>query len=247
MAGDWIKMTKDLPDKPEVWQMAGALNVDADCVVGKLLRVWSWFDAHTEDGNAHGVSFPLIDRVAGVIGFAEAMFLAGWLEQNGTVLTLPKFARHNGKTGKNRALTNERVAKHRQINDLANTDACNAPSVTKTVTREEKRREEKTNTPARKRAAAARLVSVSELVADGVEQQAAEDWLTNRKAKDLPLTPTAWKQTKDEATKAGLTPAQAVSVAAGNGWAGFKATWAADSAKSRAGQSPMSDKFAGAL
>ena len=79
-----------------------------------------------------------------------------------------------------------------------------------------------------------------ELVADGVDQQAAEDWLTNRKAKDLPLTPTAWKQTKDEAGKAGLTPAQAVSVAAGNGWAGFKAKWATENRADNA------DKFAGA-
>lgn len=114
MSGDWIKMQVTLPDKPEVWQMAGMLSIDADSVVGKLVRVWVWFDSHTEDGNAVGVSFPLIDRVAGVAGFAEAMSMVGWLEQNGHVLTLPKFGRHNGKTAKNRALTNERVAKHRK-------------------------------------------------------------------------------------------------------------------------------------
>lgn len=160
MAGDWIKMQVSLPEKPEVWQIAGALSIDADSVVGKLLRVWAWFDTHTEDGNARGVSFPLVDRVAGVAGFAEAMFLAGWLEQNGTVLTLPKFTRHNGKTGKNRALTNERVANHRKNKDLAAPEACNAESVTKTVTREEKRREEKTKREsADSRAAAASPLS----------------------------------------------------------------------------------------
>jgi hypothetical protein len=180
----------------------------------------------------------LLDRIAGVVGFAEAMSLTGWLEQNGHALSLPKFDRHNGKTAKNRALTNERVGKSREKLRLEQQE-CNADTVTESVSREEKRREEITNTPARKRAAAARLVSVSDLVADGVEQQAAEDWLVNRKAKDLPLTPTAWKQTKDEATKAGLTPAQAVSVAAGNGWAGFKATWTE-------GQKSV-DKFAGAV
>jgi uncharacterized protein YdaU (DUF1376 family) len=79
--------------------------------------------------------------------------------------------------------------------------------------------------PARKRAAAARLVSVDSLVADGVDRQNAEDWLTARKAKGLPLTPTAWQQTKDEAVKAGLSAAEAIKAAAGNGWAGFKAAW----------------------
>jgi len=113
MAGDWIKMEVRLPDKPEVWQMAGILSIDPDSVVGKLLRVWAWFDSHTEDGNAVGVSFPLVDRIAGVTGFAEAMALSGWLNQNGHLLSLPNFQRHNGKTAKNRALTNERVAKHR--------------------------------------------------------------------------------------------------------------------------------------
>jgi hypothetical protein len=145
VAGDWLKMSVNLPDKPEVWQIAGMLGIDADSVVGKLLRVWAWFDAHTEDGNAVGVTYPLVDRVAGVAGFAEAMVLAGWLNQNGSVMTIPHFERHNGKTAKNRALTNERVAKHRKSNDESNAEG-NAASVTKTVTREEKRREEE-NTP----------------------------------------------------------------------------------------------------
>jgi hypothetical protein len=134
-----------LPDKPEVWQIAGMLGIDADSVVGKLLRVWGWFDAHTEDGNAASVTYPLVDRVAGVNGFAEAMAMAGWLEQRGSVLHLPNFDRHNGKTAKNRALTNERVAKHRKSNAPANANAnapSNADTVTKTVTREEKRRED---------------------------------------------------------------------------------------------------------
>jgi hypothetical protein len=142
VAGDWIKMTVNLPDKPEVWQIAGILGIDADSVVGKLLRVWAWFDAHTEDGNAEGVSYPLVDRVAGVTGFAEAMALSGWLIQRGSILYCPNFDRHNGKTAKNRALTNERVAKHRQNTPESNAES-NGLSVTKTVTREEKRREEK--------------------------------------------------------------------------------------------------------
>lgn len=121
--------------------MAGVLGIDADSVVGKLLRVWAWFDSHTEDGNAVGVTYPLLDRIAGVNGFAEAMAISGWLEQNGHTMHLPNFDRHNGKTAKNRALTNERVAKSRTKQQESNADS-NGASVTKTVTREEKRREE---------------------------------------------------------------------------------------------------------
>lgn len=90
---------------------------------------------------------------------------------------------------------------------------------------------------ARKRAAPPALVSVSDMVAEGVDQQHATDWLVARKTKDLPLTPTAWEQTKAEAVKAGLTIGAAIQMVAANGWAGFKATWIA-SAEAPRGQSP---------
>ena len=82
MAGDWLKVEVALPDKPEVWQIAGIIGLDPDAVVGKLIKVWRWFDAHTENGNAPGVTFALVDSKAGVTGFAEAMSLCGWLEQD---------------------------------------------------------------------------------------------------------------------------------------------------------------------
>ena len=79
--------------------------------------------------------------------------------------------------------------------------------------------------PARKRAAPPGLVSVEDMVAQGVDRQHATDWLTARTAKSLPLTPTAWQQTQDEAVKAGITVAAAIQAAASAGWAGFKAAW----------------------
>ena len=99
-----------------------------------------------------------------------------------------------------------------------------AVEANKPIQKQKQIQKNETNTP-RKRAAAARLVSVSDLVADGVEQQCAEDWLAVRKSKSLPLTMTAWEQTKDEAEKAGLTICAAIRTAAGNGWGGFKASW----------------------
>ena len=81
---------------------------------------------------------------------------------------------------------------------------------------------------ARQRAAPAVLVSVAEMVADGVDKQSATDWLVARKTKSLPLTPTAWAETKSEAVKANMTVSEAVRIAAGNGWAGFKAKWLID-------------------
>jgi len=138
MSGDWLKMEVDLPEKPEVWQIAGIVGLDADAVVGKLLKVWRWFDAHTESGNAFGVTYALVDHVTGVTGFGEAMALCGWLLQEGSFLRLPNFDRHNGKTAKNRALTAKRVAK---CKEKGNGEG-NGVSVTTALPREEKRREE---------------------------------------------------------------------------------------------------------
>lgn len=60
---------------------------------------------------------------------------------------------------------------------------------------------------------------------DGVSPQAWNDWLTARKAKHLPLTPTALQAVEREAAKAKLSLAQAIETAAANSWAGFKASW----------------------
>lgn len=119
--------------------MAGILSIDPDAVVGKLLKVWRWFDAHTESGNATGVTFALVDSKAGVNGFAEAMNFVGWLIQDGRELRLPNFYRHNGKTAKNRALTAKRVASHKGKSNAEG----NAEVTVDALPREEKRREEK--------------------------------------------------------------------------------------------------------
>jgi hypothetical protein len=135
MAGDWLKIETCLPEKPEVWHMAGILGMEPDLVVGKLFKVWRWFDQHTENGNAMNVTYALIDNVVGVTGFAEAMVFASWLEQKDTHLVLPNFERHNGKTAKNRALTAKRQAKFKG----------NAKVTMDALPREEKRREYKSS------------------------------------------------------------------------------------------------------
>lgn len=145
MAGDWLKVETSTPDKPEIWSIAEQLGIDPDAVVGKLFRVWAWFDQQTENGNAPTVTKMLLDRKVGVIGFCDAVIESGWMTETDS-LTLPNFDRHNGQTAKNRALTAKRVAKHKK----GNADTV-TPSVNNALPREEKRREEKNinNSPAK--------------------------------------------------------------------------------------------------
>ena len=65
-------------------------------------------------------------------------------------------------------------------------------------------------------------ITVTGLVALGVDQQHATDWL---KARKVALTQTAWAAIEREAGKAGITTAMAVQVSAENSWRGFRADW----------------------
>lgn len=126
-------MGADLPEKPEVIYISGIVSLDVDTVVGKLLRVWSWFDKHTTDGNAVGVTYAFLDRLVSVTGFAEAMQFAGWLEQRGSILHMPNFDYHTSESAKKRALTAKRVKRSRNAKGNASVTLVALP---------EKRREE---------------------------------------------------------------------------------------------------------
>lgn len=160
----WIKFETGTPDKPEVWEIAQHLSIDPDAVVGKLLRVWSWFDAHTisdsgnELGNAKGnaptvtpanapcvtkrAGKALLDRLVGVTGFCDAMILAGWMLEDCDTITLPNFDRHNGITAKTRALTAKRVSSHKKKGNAPSVTPANAPVTLSALPREEKEKED---------------------------------------------------------------------------------------------------------
>ena len=91
-----------------------------------------------------------------------------------------------------------------------------------------------------------KTISTKALIAEGVDKQQAGDWLTLRKAKRLPLTPTAWGDTKAEGAKVGLTPAETVAHAVRSNWAGFKASWYLKDAQ-QAPASSSSSALAGAI
>lgn len=149
MAGEWLKVESATPEKPEVLQITVRMGWDdPDLTVGKLFKMWRWFDQQTTDGNAVTVTCALLNRIVGAPGFAEACASVGWLTVTDSGISLPNFERHNGATAKSRAQTAKRVANHKSnaaANAQAN-DEGNADSVSGALPREEKRREER-NTP----------------------------------------------------------------------------------------------------
>ena len=113
MADFWIKLEKNTPDKPEIFEMAEILGIDPDAALGKLIRVWCWVDSNSSDGHIKSVTPVLIDRLTMSQGFADAMKTVGWLDEN----SIPNFDRHLGESAKKRAKDAERKRKSRIISE----------------------------------------------------------------------------------------------------------------------------------
>lgn len=153
----WIKMRCDLVDDPAVIRLASMLKVDRFAIVGRLHKFWTWADRHTVDGLVDWVDEIVIDELVVLAGFAKAMESVGWLELRDGAVALPKFDRHNGESAKKRADAAERKRKSRDGSDNHVTvmsqnsvTTLSQDSVTvsqKSVTREEKIREEDIKPP----------------------------------------------------------------------------------------------------
>jgi len=160
VAGDWLKFECNLPEKPETLAITAAMGwEDPDLTVGKLMRLFRWFDQHTINGNARSVTPALLDRIIGVAGFSQAVADSRWLVFDADGVTLQKFDRHNGASAKARVQTAKRVANHRErgsanADETPDDDGGNGASVTGALAREEKRREEKKTPKAPKGASA---------------------------------------------------------------------------------------------
>lgn len=118
----------------------------------------------------------------------------------------------------------DRTEKARQArllqNQLQNQKASVTDIVTRSVTESKgkERKGKEVNTSSGK-------PDIKTLVALGVDEQIAKDWLAVRKAKRAPLTETSLDELKIEAGKAGLSVAETISICAKRSWQGFKASW----------------------
>lgn len=135
MPGDWIKWTKGLARKPEVIRIASILGKTRHEVAALLMEVWEWADDNVsvvEVSGSQPDTWPgevclgaspcsQLDALTATPGLADAMSAVGWLHARYGSLAFPNFARHSGKTAKDRALDalRKRIARGRQDEDDA--------------------------------------------------------------------------------------------------------------------------------
>jgi hypothetical protein len=127
MAGDWMKVEKDTPEKPEIYRIAEILGISQGDAFLACFRVWRWADSQTADGVIRA-SIAAIDDNAKHQNFHHALCEVGWLKPRSGSVELPNFVRHMGLSAKRRCLDSVRKMSARKAD--------------KTRTREEKRREE---------------------------------------------------------------------------------------------------------
>lgn len=168
MAGDWIKMRTDLYRDPKVCAIADELmdsdgelaryvsqntqsdmsvtrNVMRNAAVGALLSVWGVMRIRGkrsgDDLVCRGVSLAVVDDIAELQGFGDAMRAVGWVyEQDGTLVFPRFFEEHN--TDPAEAARQKNADRQRRFREKKQAEI---RSVTDNVTvthREEKRREE---------------------------------------------------------------------------------------------------------
>lgn len=100
----WIKVEHSLPGKPKVMELAELLGVEADTVVGHLIRFWIWVDQNvSRNCPGFGGTKAGLDREAGRTGFCDAMIEVGWLVQKDGRFEIPDFDDHLSQSAKTRA------------------------------------------------------------------------------------------------------------------------------------------------
>ena len=154
MAGDWIKVEKATPRKPEIFGIAARLNISLDHAFAVCVRFWMWCDDHLIDGNAQNVTCLLLDDALGCPGIADALLSVGWLQVRSGSLVIPHFDRHLSASAKNRAETARSVAKSREKTQQTSSENVTDKALQKPLP--EKRIEEKnTKTEEKKKRGAA--------------------------------------------------------------------------------------------
>ena len=126
MAGDWIKVRKNLLTDPRVVRISSALHADRLRTVGALVAAWCLLDEHTEDGRLDGYSADAFDDICGVPGLAHAMEAVGWLTITPQGIEAPRFTEHNGATARRRAQESVRKVSARAAQNVRKTSASDA-------------------------------------------------------------------------------------------------------------------------
>jgi len=113
----WIESHDELPTHPKTAKLSRRLGVSKPTAVGHLHFLWWWCLTHRPDGVLYGMDADEIADAAGwdddPVAFVDALFAAGWLDDDGEHLSVHDWWDGAGKTIKRRKFATERQRKAR--------------------------------------------------------------------------------------------------------------------------------------
>lgn len=140
----WIKVEHSLPGKPKVMELAELLGIEADTVVGHLIRFWIWVDQNvSRNCPGFGGTKSGLDREAGRTGFCDAMIKVGWLTFKDGRFEIPDFDSHLSQSAKTRGEEAKRKQNQRMSRSERDNSGTNVPPKTGHKGGPDKIREEK--------------------------------------------------------------------------------------------------------
>ena len=127
----WVKVQVTLPESPKIFRLARLLGVGRMEALGYAVRWFCWLDTHCANGSTE-LTEGDVDALIGRSGITRAFCELEWasVDAEGYVLVLD-FDKHNGKSSKQRAENQARVAAFRERQEEK--DSCNAESVTRAL------------------------------------------------------------------------------------------------------------------
>jgi hypothetical protein len=218
----WIKVEKSLESDPRVLRMAKAictleLGIGNACalpgvtlVCGALTRLWMYADSHARDDDSLDMGTKEIDEWLGIADFCSIVPKEWLVEIDEHRVELPGYQVHNGVEAKKRALTQKRVAQHRNKGKRQSVTPRNASSLqeryqTKTKTKTIPRPEE----------------GEDPLPVEGLDIQAWESWITYRTKIRKPLNPASIPAAQRQLAKYAGEHSAVVEQSIAQGWTGL--------------------------
>lgn len=103
--GEWIKVEKTTPRKPEVMRLAALLGVSPDHAFGLCFRFWCWVDSNLTNCRLENATTEIIDQIIGCENLGKYLEKIGWIEVENDAIVVTNFERHLSKSAKRRAIS----------------------------------------------------------------------------------------------------------------------------------------------
>lgn len=213
MAGDWMQIDCDLPEKAETQRICDLTGEPIEAVLGRLMLFWRWVERHATSERIDGATCATVARLcAGSAEFWRAVESSGWIRFEEDAVVIPGWKKRFSKSAKRRALAARRMLRSRA------TSAQRERNGRVTKRRVEKSREETTPN------------GVVTPLPPGLDNEAFRtaltDWLAYKTEKRQPYKPQGLasmiSRADSLATKHGIQAVvEAMQRAMSNGWQGW--------------------------